>query len=99
MVFDPKRPQGPSTVPGSYIITSADGVDFDSMVNDIDALVKREGRENSFQWTNKMPFIGVAAVMADEYMAAKLAALPSVGAVEPERRVYIQKKKPGGPGF
>lgn len=99
MVYDPKRPRGPATEPKSYIVSVAADANFNDMVSEIDALIKREGRGNDVSWANKMVNIGVGVLNCDDDFAAKVKNLPYVGAVEPNHRLYIQKNKPRGPGF
>ena len=99
MVFDPKRPKGPTTVPNSYILTTAADANFHDMVKEVDALVKKEGREKDVTWGNKMSTIGVAMLKCDDAFAAKVKALPYVGSVEKEHIAHIQKKKHGGPSL
>lgn len=99
MVFDPKHPhRGPSVVPNSYILTSKDGANFADMIREINDLINKEGRQKDVALVNQMPAIGVAVLNADAAFAEKIKKLPSVGSVEPEHNVHIQKKKKhGGP--
>lgn len=100
MVYDPKRPRGPSTVPNSYILTTTVDANFYDMIKEVDALIKKEGREKDVQWGNKMEAIGVALLHCDAEFAAKVKSLAHVGSIEPEHRMHIQKKKKfGGPSI
>lgn len=99
MVFKPGQPRGPATVPNSFIVSVAADANFNDMVSEIDALIKKEGREKDVTWGNKMASIGVGVLNCDDDFAAKVKKLPYVGAIEPNHRVYIQKNKPRGPGF
>lgn len=98
MVYRPGKPRGPSTVPNSYILTTAADASFNDMVKEVDALIKKEGREKDVQWGNKMANIGVANLHCDAEFAAKVKTLPHVGSVEQEHRLYPAKKRPGS-GF
>lgn len=97
MVYEPGRRKGPTTVPNSYILTTAADASFFDMVREVEALIKREGREGDVQFKNKMTAIGVAVLQCDDAFAEKVKGLPLVGSIEKEHIVHAQKKRPGGP--
>lgn len=90
----PYNPKEPSTVPGSWVVSLKKGADFKIMVNEIEWLVGGSRRKD-ITVGNKMEDIGLLYLKCDAAFAEKIKKLHSVGAVEPERRVFIMHK--GGP--
>ncbi len=97
MTYQSGKHHGPTTVKDSYVLTAAANASFLGMVNEVEALIKKEGRDGDFAFTNQMEAIGTAFLHCDAAFAEKLKHLPDVGSVNPEHVVHAQKTRPEGP--
>jgi hypothetical protein len=97
MVYEPGKHHATGPIANSYILTTAKDANFYDMVREVEALIKKEGRESEFKFTSKMAAIGTAALHCDAAFAEKVKHLPYVGSVSQDNTVHAQKKRPGPP--
>jgi hypothetical protein len=99
MVYEPGKHQSGRPIANSYVLTTAQDASFYDMVKEVEALIKKEGREGDVSFTNKMVAIGTAFLHCDAAFAEKVKHLPYVGSVNQEHTVHAQQKRPGGPAI
>lgn len=95
MVYDPRRPKGPSVVEGKYLVAFNQGVDIDTMVAALQNFIDQSGRSADVKIDNVLDMIGVALVSCDAAFAEEIKKQPYVRGVEQERLHYPMKR--GGP--